>query len=129
MAPPSTPYLTPEQYLELDSRAERPSEYFDGEIFEVQASSLRHNQISVNLIRSVANQLLDSPCQPMGSTMRVAIPRRKYCYPDLVVACGTPELAAFDTLLNPTLVIEILSKALKTLISDAKPTCIAPSHR
>jgi len=46
--------------------------------------------------------------------MRVAIPRRKYCYPDLVVDCGTPELAAFDTLLNPTLVIEILSKSTES---------------
>ena len=46
----------------------------------------------------------------MGSTMRVAVTRKKYCYPDLVVACGEPVLAKYDTLLNPTIIIEILSK-------------------
>jgi Uma2 family endonuclease len=109
MATVPTPYITPEQYLELDSRSDRRSEYHDGEMFVVEGTTLRHNRIQMNLTGLMLVKLKHKPCQPLGSTVRVRIPRSSYFYPDFVVACAKPELGAHDTLLNPSIVFEILS--------------------
>ena len=103
--------MTPEQYLEIDSRAERPSEYYNGEMFVVGATTERHSLIQVNLSAFLHARLQGRPCKGLGSTIRVQIPQGPYYYPDFVVACGKREYAAYDTLLNPTAVFEILSES------------------
>ena len=110
MASAPIPLLTPERYLELDSRADRPSEYYDGEMFVIEAASARHCEIQLNLGSVLRDQLRNSDCRALGSPLRVRIPRGRYTYPDMVAACN-PEYEEDDTLLNPVCVFEILSES------------------
>ena len=104
--------LTPGEYLAAERKAETRSEYFAGEVFAMVGASKRHNLIAANIIRVLGNQLLDRPCNVYPSDMRVKVSATgKYTYPDVVVACE-PELfddAENDTLLNPVVIIEVLS--------------------
>jgi Uma2 family endonuclease len=104
--------LTAEQYLSQERQSETKSEYFDGEIFAMAGASREHNQISANLIRVLGNELLEKPCSVYSSDIKVRIEKaRKYTYPDLVVACQTEcfEDEHRDVLLNPVVIVEILS--------------------
>jgi Uma2 family endonuclease len=108
----ATKTITSEEYLARERTAAYKSEYFAGEVFAMAGASRRHNLIAANLIRTLGNQLLTSDCNVYPSDMRVKIePLGTYTYPDVVVACGQErfEDAQNDTLLNPMLIIEILS--------------------
>lgn len=112
MEPQAKPYLSPEEYLAIERRSDIKSEYLDGEMFAMTGGSLRHNLIVANLIRELGLQLKKRPCQVFPSDLRVHIPATGlYTYPDVHVVCGDPRLADEhqDTLLNPTLIIEVLS--------------------
>lgn len=102
---------SPEEYLELERRAERKHEYYRGQIFLMAGASLRHNLIVANLIASVHNSLSDKPCRVVPSDLRVKCPSGLYTYPDSIIVCGEFELQDThqDTLLNPTVLFEILS--------------------
>ncbi len=105
---------TAEKYLELERNSEVRHEYIDGEIFEMAGAGKRHNQISANVMRLLGNQLLERNCTAYASEMRIRIPStRKYTYPDIVGICGDEEFEddIEDILLNPNLLIEILSKS------------------
>jgi Uma2 family endonuclease len=104
--------FTPEEYLALERQAEYKSEYFAGEMFAMVGASRKHNLIATNIITAIGQQLKKKPCEIYTSDMRVRVPATGlYTYPDVVVACGEPEFEDehVDTLLNPTLIIEILS--------------------
>ncbi len=106
--------LTPEEYLALERKAESKHEYFAGEMFAMVGASKRHNLITANIIRVLGNQLLDRPCNVYPSDMRVKVSATgKYTYPDVVVACAEEQFddAEKDTLLNPAVVIEVLSES------------------
>jgi Uma2 family endonuclease len=103
---------SPQEYLALERKAEFKSEYHDGLIYAMSGASREHNLISMNLSCEVSSQLKGSPSETYASQMRVFIPTtRRYYYPDISVACEEPRFqdGQFDTLLNPTVVIEILS--------------------
>jgi len=105
-------HVTRAEYLEAERRAEYKSEYFDGEVFAMSGASEPHNLIVTNLIVALGTQLRGRPCRVYPSAMRVKVqPSGLYTYPDVAVVCGKSELedAHFDTLLNPTLLIEVLS--------------------
>jgi Uma2 family endonuclease len=105
-------YLTPEEYLAIERRAETKSEYFDGEMFAMVGASRKRNIISGNVLGEVGQQLKGKPFEIYASKMRVKIPATGlYTYPDVTVACGEPEFEDefVDTLLNPTLIVEVLS--------------------
>ena len=107
-------YITPEEYLALERQAEHKSEYYDGEIFAMTGASLKHNRITLNVGSELNLQLKGRKCQAFTNDMRVHIPATGlYTYPDVVVVCGEPQLEDehFDTLLNPVLIVEILSKS------------------
>jgi Uma2 family endonuclease len=109
---PTVSYLTPEEYLALERQAEYKSEYFDGEIIPMVGASRKHNLISMNVAASLHAQLLEEPCEVYASDMRVGVGSRNvYTYPDVVVVCGEVQLADehSDTLLNPTVIVEVLS--------------------
>ena len=111
MAQPKT-LLTPDEYLALERQAETKSEYLDGEMFAMAGASPQHVRICAALTASLWNQLLDRPCDVLPIDMRVKIPATGlYTYPDVVVVGGEEEFedAEGDTLVNPTLVIEVLS--------------------
>jgi Uma2 family endonuclease len=118
-------FYTPEEYLEFEHRAETRHEYADGEIYAMAGGSKRHNGISANLIRLLGNQLFERECGVYGSDMRVKITSTgKYTYPDVVAVCGEEifedEDENEDTLLNPTLIIEVLSKSTEAYDRGAK---------
>lgn len=107
-------HFTPEEYLALERQAEYKNEYFDGEIFAMVGASRKHNLISVNIAAALHSQLKDRPCEVYASDMRIRIPRANiYTYADVTVACGEPKFedAELDTLLNPDLIVEVLSKS------------------
>ncbi|MBC7910411.1 MAG: Uma2 family endonuclease [Pyrinomonadaceae bacterium] len=107
-------YYTPEEYLALERQADYKSEYFDGEIFAMTGASRKHNLVAGNVLASLHAQLKGRPCEIYPSDMRVKVsPTGLYTYPDVVIICGDP---AFDddqkdTLLNPTALVEVLSKS------------------
>jgi Uma2 family endonuclease len=106
--------MTPEQYLEIERKAEFKSEYYQGEMFAMSGARFAHIQIVTNTSGELRQQLRGRPCQPLSSDMRVRVtPVGLYTYPDVVVVCGEPQFLddTFDTLLNPTVIIEVLSES------------------
>lgn len=106
--------ITPEEYLRLERLAETRSEYFEGELFPMPGVTREHNIINGNLVFELKNQLSGRPCEVYFCEMRVKVPATgAYAYPDVAVLCGEPafEDVKFDTLLNPQLLIEILSES------------------
>ena len=104
--------LTPEEYLEFERKSEIKHEYFDGEIFAMSGAKRNHNKITTNLSGLVWQHLKSKNCENYSSDMRVfVLETGLYTYPDLVVVCGEPKFKddVFDTLLNPVLLIEVLS--------------------
>lgn len=104
--------ITPQEYLALEREAEYKSEYYKGEVFAFAGASLQHNLIAANVLATVHSQLRGGPCTVFSSDMRITIPRtRHYTYADVVVVCGPPQLDDDfkDNLLNPTVIIKVLS--------------------
>ncbi|MFD1467486.1 Uma2 family endonuclease [Hymenobacter caeli] len=106
-------YVSPADYLRLERQAELKHEYFEGEIRAMAGASFAHNRICANLTIAIGTQLRNSSCTPVGSDQRLQIlSGSAYVYPDLTVVCGPPvfnEDKKPDTLLNPTLLVEVLS--------------------
>lgn len=104
--------LSPEDYLTIERQAEAKSEYLAGESFLMAGASERHNLIVANLVGEFRSQLKQRPCKVYPSDMRVKIQATGlYTYPDVIVICEEPEFEDDhkDTLLNPTLIVEVLS--------------------
>jgi Uma2 family endonuclease len=105
-------YFTPQQYLALEREAEYKSEYVGGQIYAMSGASREHNLIAGNIFAELHAQLRSQPCEAYMSDMRVKVsPTGMYTYPDVVVVCGEPQFEDehVDTLLNPTVLIEVLS--------------------
>ena len=106
------PRLTPEQYLEIERAAEYKSEYFGGEMFAMAGAAEAHNLLVSNLIAELNFQMRGRPCRVYPSDMRVRVSATGlYTYPDIIAVCGEPEFldGRRDTLLNPNLIVEVLS--------------------
>ena len=115
--------LSPQEYLALERQAEVRSEFFDGEMFAMSGASYEHTLIKDNLARETGNQLMGGPCHVLTSDMRVKIKKTGlYTYPDVVVVCSEPEFedGYFDTLLNPRVIVEILSDSTEKYDRGAK---------
>ncbi len=106
--------LTPEEYLEIERKAEYKSEYFDGEIYAMAGAKRNHNKVTTNVSGLIWQNLKGKDCESYSNDMRVFVPKTGlYTYPDVVVIGGEPKFQdnVFDTLLNPTLLIEVLSES------------------
>jgi Uma2 family endonuclease len=104
--------LTPQQYLEIERSAETKSEFFDGEMFAMSGGSRKHSLIAMNMGSALNQHLAGQPCEVYGSDLRVKSEATGlYTYPDVTVACGDLrfEDEREDTLLSPTIVVEVLS--------------------
>lgn len=104
--------VTPAAYLAFERSSAEKHEYADGEIFAMAGSSREHSLITANVQRELGNALLERPCEVHTSDMRIKIASTgRYVYPDASVVCGEPhfEDAELDTLLNPELIVEVLS--------------------
>ncbi|MDE0019084.1 MAG: Uma2 family endonuclease [Candidatus Poribacteria bacterium] len=105
-------YLTPAEYIAAERKATLKSEYLSGEIVAMSGASNEHNLITVNTLNVLYNQLADRGCRVYASDMRVGIGAGvSYFYPDVAVVCDEPRFEddAFDILINPIVVIEVLS--------------------
>ena len=106
------PRMSEQDYLAFERASEIKHEYFAGEIFAMSGASRAHNLICANTISILANHLREKPCELYPSDMRVRVSATGlYTYPDISVVCGKPQFAddRFDTLVNPTLLVEVLS--------------------
>ena len=107
-------YVSSQEYLALERQAAYKSEYIAGTIVAMSGASREHNLIVTNIVTSLGQQLRGRPCEVYANDMRVKmLASDLYVYPDVVVVCGTPQFedSDLDTLLNPTLVIEVLSQS------------------
>jgi Uma2 family endonuclease len=119
LAQSNLPY-TVEDYLALERESEERHVYLDGDIFEMAGESPEHGTISVNLVRVVSTQLLGTPWWTFSKDMKVGSGpgglkgiKGLYSYPDLLVVCGEMKFhdKHRDVLINPTVIIEVLSKS------------------
>jgi len=116
-------HYTVEDYLTLERSASYKSEYRDGQIYAMTGASRKHNLVSGNIYRELSLQLKKRPCEAYINDMRVkAAEASSYHYPDVAVVCGTPQFedAQVDTLLNPTVLIEVLSPSTEAYDRGSK---------
>ncbi|EXJ15588.1 Uma2 family endonuclease [Imhoffiella purpurea] len=116
-------HLTPQDYLDWERQQETRHEYVNGEIHAMTGASRRHNLICVNIAASLHAQMRGRPCEVYSNDMRVKVSETgMYTYPDIVVACGEPsfEDAHIDTLLDPVLIVEVLSESTEGYDRGAK---------
>lgn len=108
---PAQTLFTPEEYIAQERKALYKSEYLSGQIFAMSGASRAHSLITGNIFNRLYNQLVASDCEVHSSDMRVQASPVAYFYPDVVVACDEPRFEddVFDTLLNPIVIIEVLS--------------------
>lgn len=109
--------LTPEEYLEFERKSEIKHEYFNGEIFAMSGAKRNHCLINGNLGGLLWNHFKNKHFESYLNKMRVFVPQtRLYAYPHLVVVCGELMFQddVFDTLLNPILLIEVLSNSTES---------------
>ena len=106
-------YVSPADYLRLEREAEFKQEYFQGEIRAMAGAGYAHNLICANLTGELYTKLRGKGCSVVGSDQRLQIMSGSaFVYPDLTVVRGKPEFNEEkkpDTLLNPTLLVEVLS--------------------
>ena len=105
-------YLTPEEYLAWERKADTKHEYLSGAIIAMSGASLAHNLIVTNISGELYIQLKVGTCEVYTNDMRIRThPETSYFYPDIVVICGEPRFEdnVFDTLLNPIVLVEVLS--------------------
>lgn len=104
------------EYLTMEAAATEKSEYYQGEIFAMSGALVPHNIIAVNTMVFLHQKLKGKNCRPFGSDMRIHIKKNTlFTYPDISVVCGKPETLDDDNfnLLNPIILIEVLSKSTK----------------
>lgn len=105
------PQWTAKSYLAFESASDVRHEYLDGEVYAMSGASKNHNRIAMSTSSSLFTQLSNHPCDVFPSDMRVRVSSVQYAYPDISVVCGQPLFGDEkpDTLLNPTVLIEVLS--------------------
>lgn len=107
---------SPADYLALERAADSKHEFFDGEIFAMSGGSLYHGQLAGNIITELGKALEESQCRVLTSDMRIKLPTGLYTYPDASVVCEQPKFedGRNDVLLNPLVIIEVLSPSTES---------------
>ena len=109
--------MSPAEFLAFERAADERHEYHNGEIVAMSGAKRNHNKVSTNISGLLWQHLKGKDCENYSNDMRVWVPKsRLYTYPDIVVVCGEPEFIddEFDTLINPVLIIEILSDSTES---------------
>ena len=116
-------YYSPEEYLELEVNSEIRHEYIDGQIIPMTGGTPNHNQLALNLSGTLNFLLKRQPYRVFITDQRLLIPKRRiYTYPDVMVV-QTPleyQEGRKDTLVNPVMIAEVLSKSTKSYDRDEK---------
>lgn len=106
---------TLEDYFELEKSTNEKFEFWKGQVWSMSGASFSHNVIVSNLNIEIGVQLREKNCSVFPSDMRIKVPARlPYRYPDLTALCGKAEIEnvkGLDLLVNPQLIIEVLSES------------------
>jgi Uma2 family endonuclease len=116
-------HFSEEEYLERERKAHSKSEYYRGEIFAMVGATRNHNLLVTNLCREISSALRGKPCEVYPSDMRVRNKKDPfYTYPDVTIVRGKPEFLndTEDVLLNPQIIIEVLSDSTEKYDRGAK---------
>jgi len=117
MSTVQTDLLSPAEYLEIERHSEIKHEYINGRMYALPGASEPHIDISLNIVGALRAQMRGRPCKAWAMDMRVNInPTGRYTYPDVVAVCGERrfEDSEVDTLLNPTVIVEVLSDSTQS---------------
>lgn len=108
---------TLEEYFELERSSEERYEYWNGTVWAMAGGTSAHERIVSNSIFHLRT-ILDRGCSVFGSNLKVMVPEfPPYRYPDLTALCGKAEihkLGGMEALVNPQMVIEILSPSTES---------------
>ncbi len=110
-------HWTIEEYLQMENASDVKHEYYRGEIFAMSGAKMQHNIIAVNLLTGLGTRLRTGKCRPLGSDQRIHIEKNSlFTYPDISVVCGEIQTLKNDewNVLDPTIIIEVLSSSTKT---------------
>ena len=116
-------YITPAEYLAAERAAEEKHEYYDGQVLAMSGAGAKHVVIASNLVINIGTFLKGKDCQVLFSDMRVStLKHDAYMYPDALIVCGGLQLEddKFDTLLNPSVIFEILSPSTRSIDKGRK---------
>ncbi|MGB7710180.1 MAG: Uma2 family endonuclease [Microcoleus sp.] len=116
-------FYTPDEYRQLEETAEFRNEYRDGEIVQMSGGTIHHSRIIRNLSRVLGNLLEEQPYELFHNDLRLWMPRyRRGTYPDVMVIEGKPVFndGRNDEILNPVLIVEVLSKSTKDFDREDK---------
>lgn len=115
MIPSAKKKYTVEEYIELLKNSDERFEYFDGEIVSMAGGKFPHNSIGANVVSSISFLLRDRACRTLGADQAIkTVKAPPFRYPDASVVCGEPvveDIRGVDVLLNPLLIVEVLSKS------------------
>lgn len=123
MSQPAVKHITQEDYLSFERELQDRHEYYKGEIYLMSGASFKHNIIEDNIRGTLHGFLKGKKCRSFGSNLRIHIPKNTlYTYPDILIVCEDPIFVdgEFDTLLNPAVIIEILSPSTANYDRGAK---------
>lgn len=113
---PSYNYISPEEYLEMESASDVKHEYYDGKIFTMAGATWEHNVIVKNIATQILPFLKGKSCDMFGSDLRIYVPENGlFTYPDFSIICSQPKTTGEkkDTITNPSVLIEVLSKSTR----------------
>ena len=108
--------FTVAEYLSMDRDASEKHEFAFGEIYAMGGASARHVEIVGNIVSELRNHLRQRPCRVYSTDLRLCVDAdNRYTYPDVVVVCSQPQFLddRLDTLLNPDLIVEVLSESTR----------------
>ncbi|MEA5467684.1 Uma2 family endonuclease [Spirulina sp. 06S082] len=120
IAPPT---ITPQEYLDREINSENRHEYINGEIVPMTGGTPNHNKISLNFASSLNFALKRKPYQVFMADQRLWIGDRQiYTYPDIAIVKGELiyQEGRKDTIINPCLIAEVLSKSTRSYDKDEK---------
>lgn len=106
--------LSEAEYLAIERAADLKSEFFDGAMFAMAGGTVMHSLIAANIIGELCSKLKGGSCKAFTSDLRLKVEATGlFTYPDASVVCGPLQLlpGTDDTLLNPVLVVEVLSRS------------------
>ncbi len=118
-------HIAAEDYLTSERSSFEKHEYYKGEVFAMNGASIPHNIVFSNVFGILSSKLKGKKCKPFGSDLRIHIPQNSlYTYPDITIVCGKIETLnnSFDTITNPSVIIEILSASTRDYDKTGKFT-------
>lgn len=117
---------TLKEYAELEKSSEERLEFYDGNVWSMAGASPNHEKVVGNTITALNIALRKRGCSVFGSNLRVKVPvYEPYRYPDVTALCGEPvyeEFYGLQMLVNPALIVEVLSDSTKSFDLNEKFT-------